>query len=1286
MPVPLETFVKNLTDSGVISAGKLENFLPPKATPKDAQELAKQLVQSKQLTKYQAAEIYQGRAKSLILGNYTILDKIGAGGMGQVFKAQHRRMKRVVAIKVLPKHVTRDAAAVARFQREVEAAAKLEHPNIVTAHDADEADGVHFLVMQCVEGQDLSALVKKNGPLSVAQAVRCVLQAARGLDYAHKHGVVHRDIKPGNLLLNAEGTVKILDMGLARIEAGGDAATQAELTGTGAVMGTVDYMAPEQALDTKHADARADIYSLGCTLFYLLSGKPMYEADTLAARLLAHQGKPIPNLRNLRDDVPVELDAVFRQMVAKTVEDRYQTMSEVVAALESIETGQQSSIGKPQSIDTNAGDDALTFLRDASAHTTHKPKPARKTAPATTGKNNKKIVLGAVAAGLVGLAVLAGIALKSGSPEKTAATAGKPWESRDFKKWIESVAAMPAEKQLEAVGRKMQELNPQFDGKFFCIWNESIPPVPQGGNVVELGISTDNIADLSPVRALSELKYLECHSKRDAGRLLDLSPLNGMKIFSLKCVAQGLDLSSVKVLPLSELICVGGRITDISPISGLPLHVLKLSGNWGFTNLKPVAGMPLTSFACDNSQVADLSPLSGMRLTELICHVTQVADLSPLKGMPLESLYCDRTPITDFSPLTGMKLKKLSFTPAPGLKGVEVIRQMDSLVEIGTGEHDLFPASEFWKKYDAGDFGKPAPEARPSTANNDPDFKKWIETVVPMPAEQQVDAVILKLKELNPQFDGKLLGNDWDESSRPLIEGGNVVELVIRTDNVANLSPIRAFSELKGFRCREKQKTTRQLDLSALSGMKIRSLTCENIDLPTVKGLPLSELQCYRSKITDLAPISGLPLRSLMLHGNWELTSLEPLRGMSLTALCCDNSQVADLSPLSGMPLTVLVCPVTRVVDLSPLKGMPLEDLYCDRTLVTDLSPLAGMKLKRFSFTPAPTLKGVEVIRQMDSLVEMGAEFDKLIPRREFWQRYDAGEFGKPAPETKPVTTYKDPAFKKWVKAVAKLPAEKQIEEVRKELKELNPEFDGKLSAKTWDESGPPTIEDGKVVGLLIYTDKVADLSPIRAFSELRHLECRSRQKTGRRLDLSPLIGMKIRSLVCVLDVVDLPAVKNLPLTQLACFGGVTDLSLISGMPLERLTLSGNWNIKSLGPLKGMPLTSLWCDNTQVADLSPLRGMQLTELICPVTQVADLSPLQGMPLETLNCDGTLVTDLSPLAGMKLKRFSFTPKPGLKGIEVIRQMDSLVEIGAKYDKFFPRSEFWQKYDAGAFNSP
>ncbi|SFJ33292.1 serine/threonine-protein kinase [Planctomicrobium piriforme] len=269
MSIPLEQFVRQLQDSGILPGDTLKEFIPPRAAPKDAEELARELVRSKKLTKFQAEEVFKGKARSLVLGNYVLMEKIGAGGMGLVYKAEHRRMHRIVALKLLPSDKMKDPTTVARFEREVTAAAKITHPNIVAALDADCADGVHFLVMEFIDGSDLSRFVKKHGPLSVENAVNSILQAARGLAAAHANGIVHRDIKPANLLLDKKGTVRILDLGLARLTSNDLELPPAELTSTGAIMGTIDYMAPEQAVDVRSADARADLYSLGCSLHYL---------------------------------------------------------------------------------------------------------------------------------------------------------------------------------------------------------------------------------------------------------------------------------------------------------------------------------------------------------------------------------------------------------------------------------------------------------------------------------------------------------------------------------------------------------------------------------------------------------------------------------------------------------------------------------------------------------------------------------------------------------------------------------------------------------------------------------------------------------------------------------------------------------------------------------------------------------------------------------------------------------------------------------------------------------
>jgi CheY-like chemotaxis protein len=325
--VSAAAFAQSLSESGLLDA----DVALPGSAP-DGETAARRLVEDGKLTGYQADAVLGRRFADLRIGNYEVLDRLGAGGMGTVFKARHRRMKRVVALKVLSKAAAAGRMAD-RFQREVETIARLSHPNIVMAYDADEAEVGPFLVMEFVDGRDLASEVAARGPLPVADAIDRVVQAARGLEYAHQRGIVHRDVKPGNILRDRDGVVKVADLGLARLNLP-DGAAETALTQAGAVFGTAEYMPPEQAVDAGLVDRRADVYSLGCTLFFLLTGRAPYQAGSLMAMLLKHRDEPIPALAAARADVPPALEAVFRKMVAKNPADRYQTMAEAAAALE----------------------------------------------------------------------------------------------------------------------------------------------------------------------------------------------------------------------------------------------------------------------------------------------------------------------------------------------------------------------------------------------------------------------------------------------------------------------------------------------------------------------------------------------------------------------------------------------------------------------------------------------------------------------------------------------------------------------------------------------------------------------------------------------------------------------------------------------------------------------------------------------------------------------------------------------------------------------------------------
>jgi len=311
-----------------------------------AEALLDDLVATKSLTSFQRSAIQAGKARSLRKGNYLLLDEIGEGGMGVVYKARHVRMERTVALKTLRSDRRTAADDHLRFRREVLTAAKLRHPNIVTAYDADELDGELFLVMEFVDGMNFAQWSRSSSRLPVTAILNAITQAATGLQHAHDHGTVHRDIKPANLIRTEEGMVKILDLGLARAIRSGpveSAHPDGPRTEVGTILGTVAFMAPEQAMQSS-VDARADIYALGCTLYFLFTGCPPFSADTAFGLLTAHRSAPIPVLGAVRPGLPHGLQSILNRMLAKSPQDRFSSMSELISAISRLDVDQSETV------------------------------------------------------------------------------------------------------------------------------------------------------------------------------------------------------------------------------------------------------------------------------------------------------------------------------------------------------------------------------------------------------------------------------------------------------------------------------------------------------------------------------------------------------------------------------------------------------------------------------------------------------------------------------------------------------------------------------------------------------------------------------------------------------------------------------------------------------------------------------------------------------------------------------------------------------------------------------
>jgi serine/threonine-protein kinase len=1202
------------------------------------------------------------------LGPYKLMKKLGEGGMGAVYLALDSATQRHVAVKVLPRHFGASAEFVKRFRRESEAATQLKHPNIIGAFAAGEDLGYHYYAMEYCDGMSLDAILAAEGPLPAARAIDITLQAAKGLQYAHDQGIIHRDIKPSNIIVTKDGLAKILDLGLSKnLEDN----TVSFKTVTGAVLGTPHYISPEQAQGERNVDGRSDIYSLGASLYHLLSGRVPFDGQTALEILSKHVNTVLPNPQDLREGIPDALVQVLQRMMAKEPNDRYPDCGALIADLVEVNAGRTPK--------TKLISAALTTIAPSrKAPLKKRPSTIRRAAPRPA---NKSALIAGIA-GAVAVVVVVVVFLSGGSDMPAPPAVAKPPASGkaaepaktsfDAESWEKSLEGLPPEARLKAVISRLRDLNAGYDG--------SERHETGHGRITRLELSHVALRDLSPLRGLPQLAQLELSGTS----VSDLTPLRNARIVSLACSGmKSADLASIRAMK--------------------ELKILSLK----------------------STPVRDLSPLAGMDLWQLNLKGCSAADLSALRQLKLRELLCDFDAKRDAA----------------------ILRSMPDLEKI----NDL-PAEEFWLKERSSE---PAAASGP---------------------EAQVRAVVARLKERNPVFDGQ---------PKFRVEDGEVAEFQSYAFGVTDLSPL---SELRG----------------------LKRLWFNGLWDP-------AEQREVRSPLKDLRPLRGLPLVLLFLD-HTEIEDLSPLQGMKLQGLNATSTPLSDLLPLRGLPLKKLEIGWTRVRDLSPLEGMELDYLDIRSTAVTNFSPLrnVGVKVLLGPLNPkqdaalVASIKGLEAInggtvaeflkssdvpppqpqppatpRPVEAgpwknaidlialidpardtvrgnwkkengrvIAEFGenavlrlpyeppAEYDFRIVfsrtrgtcaiaqflqhegRGFFWEMGGYGNVNagfaliggrgsrenptnagfvprdgvnytsviqvrrdrvtalvddKKISEWLPsmgalsadrnwgvdvpnllglgnceslttfdvvqvrevtgkgrirttLTTPPEPAF---IQSVGRLAAPEQLKRVVDKLKELNPHFDpGQARSR---------IEGDRVVEFGTSTQKIQDLWPVRAFPYLRRL--------------------------------DLGDDRNV--------GIISDLSCLKGMKIQELILQ-NTRVSDLSPLAQLPLSSLDLQGTRVTALGALRGTKITTLVLNGTAVSDLSPLKEVPLQTLSCERVSTNDFSPLKSIRSLK-TINDQPAAEFLKSQKDGWTAIFDGRSLD-FLRNASGW-KLDKGALvNDP
>jgi eukaryotic-like serine/threonine-protein kinase len=977
------------------------------------------------------------------LGHYEILEVLGRGGFGVVFRAFDETLQRVVAVKALAPQLAVSSPPRKRFLREARSTAKVRHENVVQVYAVEEQP-LPYLVMEFIPGETLQQRLDRTGPLDVPEVLQIGRQIAEGLAAAHGTGLVHRDIKPGNILIEAgpHQRVKITDFGLAR------AADDASLTQSGIVAGTPMFMAPEQA-NGEALDHRADLFSLGSVLYTMCTGRPPFRAKSaLAVLKRVAEDTPRP-IREVIPEVPQWLCDIISRLHAKKPEDRFASAQELaelltrhLAQLQHPEYVPVPPVAAPSAVEKIprfrarrwvAAAALMTVLgglgfTEASGVTDIRGTVIRLMSPEGTlivevDDPGVSVKIDGSEIVITGAGVRE-IRLKPGRYSVEASKDGKlvrqelvtvtnkgrrvvrvsqeaPPDTKANKTaaaaWERSVAALPAAEQVKAVGDRLKELNPDFD--------EKVAPTIENGVVTGLAFSTDQVSDISPVRVLTQLRSLNC-SGSDVGRgqLSDLSPLRGLPLTTLRCLYTSVsDLSPLKGMELTSLDCRHTKVgdADVKTLAGLKnLQTLSL---WGTrvtdAGLKELTGLTnLQWLSLETTRVTDvgLKELAGLQRLEHLSlyNVGQVTDagLEELAGLKaLKSLDLRGTNVTDAG------ARKVAFA-LPSLR----IQARDSVIEPRQSLDPDRRAAEY--VLFIGGTVMVNGQGRQIRAVADLPREAFRLTQVGLSKNKLVrDAglanfkgcknlteILLdhaKVSDLSP-LSGLPLTH-LDIGSTPVsdlspLKGMKLIRLYCPFTNVSDLSPLTGMP-LQQLYC----GATRVTDLSPLKGMQLTTANFESTevaDLTPLRGMSLKNMSIGR-QVTNLTPLKGMPLEELTCAFASRLSDLSPLKGMSLKLLNLDSTQVADLSPLKGMPLNNLGLPGTKATDLTALKDMiTLRRLALgDLARLADLSPLIGLALEELHFSNFKADRDATILRAITTLKSINGK-----PAAAFWKEVDA--------------------------------------------------------------------------------------------------------------------------------------------------------------------------------------------------------------------------------------------------------------------------------------------------------